>query len=214
MLNDTDKTDEFLKPFKDRDIDPTGFDIVKFGQGAAVAKYNERIIYMRYNENGFSKAKELKHKAMDIAEECDLTHIMIARYSKFLIMFYELCEATTVIVWDTEKDIEHSNFLGRKDDEFKDYVYGTNSKLGFLCFDKYIVDLDICVPIPFMSKKISTDQAIWCQGVRINNNEDVMLNNGTLITPICFKDIYYFKNKSLTNLDVQKVVSKISFEIV
>lgn len=177
-------TEEFLKPFRDRNIDPESFDIVKFGQGAAVAKYQERIIYMRYNDSGFSKAKEIKHKAMDIVGECDLLHIMVARYSKFLIMFYELNEAMTVIVWDTDKDIEHSNFLGRKDDSFKDYVYGTNSKLGFLCFDKYIVDLDICVPIPFMSKKQSTDEAIWSQGVRINNTEDVMLNTGTLITPL------------------------------
>lgn len=38
-----------------------------------------------------------------------------------------------------------------------------------------------------------------------------MLGSGTLVTPLCYKDIYYYKNKSLDNLDVQKVVSSPSF---
>jgi len=42
--------------------------------------------------------------------------------------------------------------------------------------------------------------------MRINANEDVMLGNGTMITPLCYKDIYFYKNKSLDNLDVKKVV--------
>lgn len=58
-----------------------------------------------------------------------------------------------------------------------------------------------------MVAKEVTDERFWGQGIRINKSEDVMLACGTLITPICFKDIYYHKNQSMENLDVMKVVS-------
>ena len=38
--------------------------------------------------------------------------------------------------------MEDCNFTSRKEDEFKDYITGKNSKLGMLCFNNYIVDLD------------------------------------------------------------------------
>lgn len=115
----------------------------------------------------------------------------------------------TCIVWDLDSDIEHSNFLGRKKDKFVDYVTGKNSKLGFVCFEEYIVDLDLCIPIPFMTKRLKTKEDFWGQGIRINQNEDIMLSSGTIVTPLCYKDIYYHKNKGLSNLDVQKIVSKL-----
>lgn len=68
------------------------------------------------------------------------------------------------------------------------------------------MDLDLGVPIPFMVVKDRTRERFWGQGIRINKSEDVMLVNGSLITPLCYKDIYYHKNKSMDNLDVQKVV--------
>jgi hypothetical protein len=58
-----------------------------------------------------------------------------------------------------------------------------------------------------MTQKLRSDIMLSNQGIRINKNEDVMLGSGTLVTPLCYKDIYYYKNKSLDNLDVQKVVS-------
>jgi hypothetical protein len=58
-----------------------------------------------------------------------------------------------------------------------------------------------------MTKKNSTSCQYWTQGIRINSNEDILLSCGTIVTPLCYKDIYYHKSKSLTDLDVQKIVS-------
>lgn len=149
-----------------------------------VAKNEEDIMLMKFNEKKILSSKLIKHKALDIEGQCDLQNIAVAKNPRYLIIIYELGEATTIIVWDTEKDIEHTNFLGRKEDTFKDYITGKNSLLGFLCFDNYIVDLDLGVPIPFMSKNYDTNDRIWGQGIRINSNEDVMLGNGTMITPL------------------------------
>lgn len=126
---------------------------------------------------------------------------------KFIIIVYELREVPTIIVWDTEKDIEHTNFVARKGDIFTDYITGKNSKLGFACFNKYIVDLDISIPNPYLFKSRSDNSFYWGQGMKVNSNEDVLLSAGTIVTPICHKDIYFFKNKSLQMLDAQKVVS-------
>ena len=41
--------------------------------------------------------------------------------------------------------------------------------------------------------------------MRINTSEDILLNLGTIITPICCKDIYYSKMRSVENLDIEKV---------
>lgn len=131
--------------------------------------------------------------------------MILPRHPRYLIILYSLGSAKTIIVWDIEKDIEHTNFFSKSDDDFIDYFTSAKSKLGFVAFDQYIVDLDISVPIPFMSKKYPVDQRYWAQGVRINSKEDVILSCGTLITPLCYKDIYYYKNKTLTNLDFQKV---------
>uniref|UniRef100_A0A7S3JKB8 Ion transport domain-containing protein n=1 Tax=Euplotes harpa TaxID=151035 RepID=A0A7S3JKB8_9SPIT len=57
-----------------------------------------------------------------------------------------------------------------------------------------------------MSKKMGIPEKLWCQGVRINGNEDVILSNGTLITPLSYRDIYFRKYPSMENLDIQKVI--------
>lgn len=182
-------------------------EFMKFGQGAFCIKAAEQIFWVQYNDKALQKIKEIKHKALDMAGECDLDNIYMPRFSKFIIFIYEIREVTTIIVWDTENDIEHSNFLGRKGDNFVDYIVGTNSKLGFACFDKYTVDLDICVPIPFMAKKNFIADHYRSQGIRISTNEDILLSDGTVVTPVCHRDIYYWRNKSLENLDPKKIVS-------
>jgi hypothetical protein len=180
--------------------------IFKIGQGTIIVKKDEILKILRYNDQKVVSSKIIKHKAVDIEDQCDLYQIMNPKHPRYLILFYMLSDAMTVIVWDLETDIEHANFLSRKEDVFMDYITGKNSKLGFVMFDKYIVDLDVGIPIPFMSRKRETVERFWGQGIRINTTEDVILANGTVITPMCYKDIYFYKNKGLTNLDVQKVV--------
>ena len=87
---------------------------------------------MKFNERKITSSKLIKHKALDIPDQCDLENIMICKNPKYLIIFYDLVGATTIIVWDTEKNIEYTNFLGRKEDRFLDYITGDKSNLGFL----------------------------------------------------------------------------------
>jgi len=207
MINDIDAWDSLKSTISET---KTTFDMLnffKFGQGHVVFKHEEEIFTAKYTNSKLTKSKKLKHKALDICGECDIVHLVLPKTQKYVIFFYEIYEAMTIIVWDMEKDIEHSHFLGRKKDSFVDYVAGKNSKLGLVWFKEYIVDLDLCIPIPFMTKKNSTSCQYWTQGIRINSNEDILLSCGTIVTPLCYKDIYYHKSKSLTDLDVQKIVS-------
>lgn len=58
----------------------------------------------------------------------------------------------TIVAWDLIKDIEHSNFSSIGVSQFVDYMEGKHSMLGYACFTMYIVNLDIGIPIPFISK--------------------------------------------------------------
>ncbi|CAI2381450.1 unnamed protein product [Moneuplotes crassus] len=206
QINGINHWDDFQRRLNDKGLTTDDFDIYKFGACTAIIKQEEDILALKFDERGIKSAKLLKHKALDIPDQCDLDNLIVSKNPRYLIILYDLGGAKTVIVWDIERNIEHTNFLGRKDDQFLDYISGKNSILGFLCFDQYIVDLDLGVPIPFMSKNKITEDRLWGQGMRINSSEDVMLGNGMMITPLCYKDIYYYKNKSLDNLDVQKVM--------
>lgn len=207
LLNGINHWDEFLKNLTDKRFIPSEIGIFKFGEGTMVAKFEDKILIMKYNENKLTSSQLIKHKAVDIKGQCDLEGLIIPKNPKYLIIIYKLSEAITFIVWDTETNMEHTNFLGRKEDEFLDYIVGKNSELGFLLFNNYIVDFDLGVPIPFMVAKEVTVERFWAQGMRINKSEDVILGSGTIISPLCYKDIYYNKNKTIDNLDVQKVVS-------
>jgi hypothetical protein len=206
LINDTNAWNSFMAHhIENFDWDHTD-NIFKFGQGTIVIKKDSVIKILKYDDRKIVSSNIIKHKAVDIEFQCDLYYIMVPKNPRYLIFFYDLSGAITVIVWDLEVDIEHANFLSKKEDNFIDYITGKNSKLGFVCFDKYIVDLDICIPIPFMSMKYKPSERFWGQGVKINTTEDVILGNGTIITPMCYKDIYFYKNKSLANLDEQKIV--------
>lgn len=183
--------------------------MINFGQGTITLKSKESIIIINYIEEKIGFLKRIKHRALNIAEECHLISMMSPIDSKFIILFYMLNGALAIIVWDIENDIEHSNFFGRKEDNFSDYITGAKSKLGYACFDKYIVNLDNCIPIPFISKQQSIDPTLWGQGTRINKNEEVILSLGTINTSICYKDIVYSCNSDFKLLDIQKVVSKV-----
>ena len=82
----------------------------------------------------------------------------------------------TIVAWDLEKDIEHSNFSSKGNSVFMDYMEGKNSMLGYACFSLYIVNLDIGIPIPFISKSKGSIPVNWSQGLRINAAEDVVVN--------------------------------------
>ena len=82
----------------------------------------------------------------------------------------------TIVAWDLEKDIEHSNFSSKGNSVFMDYMEGKHSMLGYACFSLYIVNLDIGIPIPFISKSKGSIPVNWSQGLRINAAEDVVVN--------------------------------------
>lgn len=116
--------------------------MIKFGQGNLVLKHGESIILMKYSDEDIVYAKEIYHRVLDIPGECELIHMVLPLCSQYIILFYLLNGAMTIIIWDIEKNIEHSSFFGRKEDKFLDYVTGRDSKLGYACFDKYLVNLD------------------------------------------------------------------------
>ena len=131
--------DIYLSQYGDFD----SFEFFKIGQEWIVFKKDENIFRIIYDgtENEITSGKELKHKALDI-KGCDLSHILLSKLSKFILLFYQFTNNQTIIVWDCDKEMEDWNFTWRREDEFKDYLTGKNSKLGFLCFNNYIVDLD------------------------------------------------------------------------
>lgn len=182
-------------------------EMFKFGQDYIVIKKQETIYHITYD--GKTKklvhGREIKHKAID-NKECDFDFIIPTKLSQFVLFFYKLGECFTIVVWDLEKDVENSNFSSRSKDVFIDYITGKKSKLGLACFNEYIVDLDNGIPNPFMSKKSSAIKNAWCQGMRINSSEDMLLSLGTIVTPLCHKDIYFYKNKNLDNMDIKKMV--------
>ena len=119
------------------------FEFFKIGQECIVFKKDESIFRITYDgdEKIIISGKELTHKALDI-KGWDLSHIILSKLSQFILLFYQFANNETIIVWDWEKEMEDCNFTSRKEDEFKDYITGKNSKLGMLCFNNYIVDLD------------------------------------------------------------------------
>ena len=197
--------EEFMKKHKINKFED--FEIITIGQECIIFKHFERLFYIKYDGKyqSLTQMKEIKHKALDI-KECDMEYIIPTTLSNFITFFYKLGNSNTVIVWDVDNDCEHSNFSSRAEDKFTDYFTGKDSKYGYLWYDTYIVDLDLWIPNPFIKKKTGIEPYLWNQGMRINTNEDVILTKGTIYTPIWHKDIYYNKNRSIDNLDLQKVI--------
>lgn len=55
------------------------------------------------------------------------------------------------MVWDCKKNIEKVSFISMPGDEYMGKFNGLNSKLGYLAFKDYVVNLDIGLPNPFFS---------------------------------------------------------------
>ena len=181
--------------------------MLKFGQGYFIIKVKEIIYQICYNgaKRSLTSGKAIRHKALDLPGECKLEYIVPTRMSQYVNILYKLGESLTIVVWDLKKDIEHSNFSSREGDVFMDYITGKKSKLGIACFDNYIVDLDNGIPNPFVSKSIPSNEKYWCQGLRINSAENMLLSLGTIDTPLSKVDIQYFAENSKLKMDLNKV---------
>ena len=132
FINGVNHLKDLKRRLADKGLNLENIDILKFGQGVMVAKFGSDIMMLKYNENGVTSSKLIKHKAVNIEDQCELEALIIPKNPRYLIIIYELSEVRTIIVWDTESNMEHTNFLGRKEDTFNDYIMGKNSMLGFM----------------------------------------------------------------------------------
>ena len=208
LLNDKNVWEEFQNYWSKGKLGKIeDFETLKFGQGYLIIKVKEIIYQIYYDgvEKYLTSGKAIRHKALDLPGECDLEHIVPTCKSQYVNLFYKLGKSLTIVVWDLKKDIEHSNFSSREGDVFMDYITGKKSELGIVCFDKYIVDLDNGIPNPFVSKSIPSNEKYWCQGLKINLAEDMLLSLGTIDTPLSKIDIQYFEDKSNNYMDLNKV---------
>jgi hypothetical protein len=116
-----------------------------------------------------------------------------------------------------EKDREYDNFSTRENDKFRFYCFGYRgeggdeeesevsqvsqeeekyekkpSKLGYLMFNNYYVDLDIMIPSPYIqarSRSLPSDQ--WQQGPRMSKCMKYVIINGYLLTSYSYTDLFY-----------------------
>ena len=130
-------------------------DALKFGQGYIIIQVKDILYHMTYDgsKNRLTSGKVLKHKALNIPDECDLKYIVPTSTSQYVNLFYSFGTSMCIVVWDLYNDNEYSSFTSRQDDHFVDFFMGQNTKLGFVSFEEYIVNLDDCIPNPYMSKK-------------------------------------------------------------
>lgn len=102
----------------------------------------------------------------------------------------------SVSMRDTVKDIK----LKKEVEEGKYKL----SSIGYLMFDKYFVNLDSCVPIPFL--KLENDiipPSYYDFGVKISEDESLIVLGDGVISCMSFQDIF-FRNKKDT-LATQRV---------
>jgi len=140
MLNKKEVWERFQKniSFK-KSLDQVS--ILKFGQGIIAMKKGEAIYWMSYSDGGFSKPKLLGHKIFE-SSESKLLHMILPVSCRHIILIYQFSQVVTIVIWDIEKDIEHTNFLARQGDVFTDYLsYGKSwtkdsddHRLGHACF--------------------------------------------------------------------------------
>ena len=183
------------------------FKFLKFGQENIFVNKDDIIMNIKFDnvKNSFSSVKELSHKAINI-KGWSLERIVAPRAPNYLLLFYRIEKSMTIVAWDLENDIEHSNFLSKGLATFTDYIIGKSSKLGFACFSKYIVNLDTGIPIPFISKTNALNPSFWNQGLKMNLTEEMIVSWGEIITPVCQRDIYSKKNPSFDTMDYRKFV--------
>lgn len=195
-INDTNFWDDFIELIAQsyREIDE--FDIVRFGQGTIVLKHLDTVIYLEYSPNGITWAKQIGHKVLSTLD-WKLVNIALPTIPRFIIFFYSINEVTVISVWDTLKDIEHVNFIGRKQDKFLDFILGKEYKLGILCFDKYFANLENCIPIPYTNSLEESNSKLWGQGYRINSDGTCMISKGSVISTSWYMNTHYlYQNAS------------------
>lgn len=112
-------------------------------------KCKSHIVWIEYNGqlSELTSIREIRHRAIN-TEKCKLQHIVLGKDPDYIHLIYKLDDDYMILIWDRKKDCEHSNFIS-SGEVFLDYMVSKRSKLGFVSFDKYIVDLDNGIPNPF-----------------------------------------------------------------
>ena len=147
MINSLQVQDTFYKNIHKGKESVEDILTLKFGQGTAVAQVKEKIYWMRYTQDGFSKSKLIGHKVL-LSKENKLAHIVMPVCPDSIILIYKLSQVITIVVWDVVRDIEHTHFMAREGDALTDYLPSTskilgkgidsdNKEVGFVCFIKH-----------------------------------------------------------------------------
>ena len=69
------------------------------------------------------------------------------------------------------------------------------STIGYLMFNNYYVNLDNCVPIPFLIlNRDSIPRIYYDQGIKIRDDETIVLLGDAILSSSSYQDIY-FRNK-------------------
>ena len=102
----------------------------------------------------------------------------------------------SVSMRDTKKDLKKRSKYEKG--QFK------LSTIGYLMFNNYYVNLDNCVPIPFLVlNNDSIPKIYYDQGVKIRDDETIVLLGDAILSSTSYQDIY-FRNKKYT-LATQKI---------
>lgn len=130
----------------------------------------------------FTKIKDLTH---DIFEDDDMgmkLHDLQPLASDSDILLHYTLESRgktqhSFIVWNVVNDFELTSFHECNTDlTYQCYLNGARSRLGYIIFDKYIVNLDFCLPNPFSGYEFHmVNSDINCQGYKINTIESVCI---------------------------------------
>ena len=129
MLNSLQVQDTFYKNIHKGKESVEDILTLKFGQGTAVAQVKEKIYWMSYTQDGFSKSKLIGHKVLP-SKENKLAHILMPVCPKSIILVYKLSQVITIVVWNVVENIEHTHFLAREGDVLTDYLSSTSKTLG------------------------------------------------------------------------------------
>jgi len=93
------------------------------------------------------------------------------------------------VVWDLKNQNEFTSHIASQGDMFKGYFTGLKSKVGYLGFDNYVINLDFGLPNPFFG----LDGWNWNnKGPMMDFNESFVLMWGSIMTQNNYIDIQNF----------------------
>ena len=150
--------------------------------------------------------------------------IILSSHPDYVIFRYQFQDdSENFIIWDLQSNNEVSSFFSQKYDQFKGFIHGDieaieqdylkeeiykKSKIGYLMFQNFYVNLETCVPCPtikLLDDEIKEED--YDTGMKMSNDERFVLADGKLITSFSYLDIE-FKSKrdelTTTHSDVFK----------